>query len=320
MYARSYLPGFLFCLFVSLVASLLAQALPSVGHISLSLLLGMLLGNFFRLPSIVRPGCAFAEKRILEFSIALLGFNLSRHELGFLDAKLVTVLVSMVVLTICLSSMAGKWFRFPGDLGFLIGVGSGICGSAAIMASSGVLKSSKRNVVISLAITQFLGIIAMFLLPFLFRDFDKSFSAYMIGGALQAMGHVVASTSLLDAESANIAITVKMIRILLLTPLVLILSVYMSKKKTGEDSENSALRIPFYIFCFIFFVFLANFFELSSSFTGSVKKVSHFFFSIAMAGLGSNIKFEGLSKGFARYVGFAAVLFSLQCVFLFLCH
>jgi uncharacterized integral membrane protein (TIGR00698 family) len=222
----------------------------------------------------------------------------------------------MVVLVILLSVQAGKWLKFPGDLALLIGVGSGVCGSAAIMASAQVLKSSKKDIVLSLAITQFLGMIAMFLLPFLLNNFDKSFSAYMIGGSLQAMGHVVAATSLLDAESASIAITVKMMRILLLSPLVLILSFYVSSKTKKTEGGKVAIRVPLYILSFIIFVFLANYFELPASFTMNIKKMSNFLFAIAMAGLGSNIKFAGLSKGFGRYMSFATVLFVLQCIFL----
>lgn len=313
----TYVLGILFCFVVSVLGFFLADFFPSIGHISLSLIIGILLGNFFELPNSIKVGCIFSEKRILEFSIALIGFNLSRHELGFLDTKLVIVLVSMVIFVILLSVQAGKWLKFPGDLALLIGVGSGVCGSAAIMASAQVLKSSKKDIVVSLAVTQFLGMIAMFLLPFLLSNFDKSFSAYMIGGSLQAMGHAVAATSLLDAESASIAITVKMMRILLLSPLVLILSFYVSSQTKETEEGAASLRVPFYILCFMFFVFLANYFELPASFTMSLKKISNFLFAVAMAGLGSNIKFAGLSKGFGRYMSFATVLFVLQCVFLF---
>ncbi len=312
----TYVLGIFFCLVMSFFGLFLSEFFPSIGHISLSLMTGILLGNFFKLPNSVKLGCSFSEKRILEFSIALLGFNLSRHELGFLDTKLVVILISMVVLVILLSVQAGKWLKFPGDLALLIGVGSGVCGSAAIMASAQVLKSSKKDIVLSLAITQFLGMIAMFLLPFLLNNFDKSFSAYMIGGSLQAMGHVVAATSLLDAESASIAITVKMMRILLLSPLVLILSFYVSSKTKNTEGGRVPISVPLYTLFFILFLFIANYFELPASFTMNIKKISNFLFAIAMAGLGSNIKFAGLSKGFGRYMSFATVLFVLQCVFL----
>ena len=143
----------------------------------------------------------------------------------------------------------------------------------------------------------------------------------MIGGSLQAMGHVVAASSLLDAHSANVTIAVKMIRILLLTPLVIGLSFYVSGKKQ-ESGKAFSLKgiLPLYIFVFIFCVFLTNFYALPSALLSTTKALSHFLFSLAMVALGSGIKFSELSRGFGKASLFSAGLFVLQVLYLVLVY
>ena len=313
----AYVPGLLFCLCLSLLGLALAQFLPQLGHISLSLMLGIAFANFFPLKESFRVGIGFSEKRLLEFSIALLGLNLSYHDISFLSGGTILALVAMVALIILSSLFLGKLLGLSKSLSFLIGVGNAVCGSAAILATSRVLDLPKKNIVISIALVQFLGIIALFLLPFLFQNYDKNFSSFMIGGSLQAMGHVVAASSLLDAQSANVTIAVKMIRILLLTPLVIGLSLYVSAKRKKTDQAFSLKGIlPLYIVVFVFCFFLTNFFALPTELLSFTKAASHFLFSLAMVALGSGIKISELSRGFGKASLFSAALFVLQVLYL----
>ena len=317
MKLAAYVPGLFFCLCLSLLGLVLAQFLPELGHISLSLMIGIAFANFFPVNESLRVGIGFSEKRLLEFSIALLGLNLSYHDISFLSTGTILALVAMVALVILSSVFLGNLLGFSKSLSFLIGVGNAVCGSAAILATSRVLDLPKKDIVISIALVQFLGIIALFLLPFVFHNYDKNFSSFMIGGSLQAMGHVVAASSLLDAQSANVTIAVKMIRILLLTPLVIGLSFYVSGKRKNTNKSFSLKGIlPFYIVVFVFCVFITNFFSLHVEVLSFTKSLSHFLFSLGMVALGSGIKLSELSRGFGKASFFSTVLFVLQVAYL----
>lgn len=314
----SYFPGLFFCCFISLFALLFSSFVPQVGHISFALIFGVIFANLVSIKDSFESGLVFCEKKILELSIVLLGLNINHSDLKLINLQTLVILISMIVFVLSFSLLMGKLFRLPKSLCFLIGIGNAICGASAIMASSKVLGSSKKDTVLALAITNILGICALFVLPILLKTFDKDFSAFLIGGSLQAMGHVVASTSLLDSHSANLAITLKMARILLLSPVVIGLGFYQSKILSKKNSSKP--RVPFYILGFIFCLIIANLDFIPQDILTEIKKTNHFLLSIAMVALGLKIKFLELTKNLGRNMIFASFLFVLQFLFLFVLY
>lgn len=311
------IPGVLFCFIVSLAALGLAHFFPHMGHISLALILGILIANLIPLKASLQPGSSFCEKKILECAIALFGLNMTYQDLSFLSPGVVISLVLMVCLVILVSFFVGRFLGFSSSFSFLIGVGNGVCGSAAIMATSKLIKAPKKDIVLSLTIIHILGISSLFILPALFSGLEDFYSTYIIGGSLQAMGHVVASTTLLDPHMANVAIAVKMIRILCLTPLILILCFLFPGKKTTREASKMSFPVPVYIFIFCFFVFLTNAYGFTDDFRFYSKKLSHFLLSLAMVGLGSGIKFKDLQKGFGKNTAFGLFVFIGEVAFLY---
>ena len=316
----SYFPGLCYCVALSFFASFLSFYLPQVGHISLSLILGILVSNLFQMKNIFQAGVSFSEKKLLEVSIALLGLTMSYQDLSFLNFWTVLSLFVMILFVIGSSLFLGKILNFPSSFSLLIGVGNAICGSAAIMATSKVLSPAKKEVVRSLAIIHLIGIFALFVFPILFVNLDDSFSSFLIGGSLQAMGHVVASTALLDPSIANMAVAVKMLRIFFLTPLILGMCFYASRKKRKDLVSKTKFPLPLYIVFFVGFIILTNTYSFSAEFLSLSKKISRLLLSFSMVALGSNIKILELKKGFGKYTGFAALLFLMQLMFLYFCY
>ncbi len=70
------LPGLVIVIIVGSVSWLLGQYVPRLGAVTIAILLGVLVGNV--IPDMTRYGAGvkFAEKRLLPFSIALLGVEL----------------------------------------------------------------------------------------------------------------------------------------------------------------------------------------------------------------------------------------------------
>jgi uncharacterized membrane protein YadS len=75
------LPGLIVCILLALVAIGLGSLVPIIGAPIFGILLGIIVGNLWRLPSAARPGIAFSSKKILQFSIIVLGGSLSLSQI-----------------------------------------------------------------------------------------------------------------------------------------------------------------------------------------------------------------------------------------------
>ena len=307
----SLAPGVIFCYLLKVLASYLAMLSPQVGTISFSLLLGVLVANFFPPTNFFNRGIAFSQKIFLEIAIILLGLGLSYQDLAIINPYTIFMLCSMIGFTLCLSYFLGNFLGLPKSLSFLIGMGNAICGAAAIMASSRIIDSSKKETASAITLINILGIASLFLFPLFLKNYSPHTSGFLIGGSLQAMGHVIASTSLLDAETEQYAITIKMARIFLLTPVIFILSLNQKNKK-----EKRLPGIPYYILGFIGCVFLASSSFISAEALLFFKTIQRELLAIAMAGLGLSLNFSQVFYKLSRNLVFGASVFLMQIIFL----
>ena len=77
----------------------------------------------------------------------------------------------------------------------LIGIGTSICGSAAIVASSQFIAKEKKDITLALTTVNIAGLLGLFVLPTIicYVGLEKAETAILLGGSLQSVAHVVAS-------------------------------------------------------------------------------------------------------------------------------
>lgn len=242
-------------LFVALFASAAWQIaqLPAVAALNLSpLIIGIVLGMFYgntlhmHMARTWVPGIIFSSKKLLRLGIVLYGFRLTFQDLFFVGADGLGLGTIMLLTTFVGGTIVGvKLLRIPARLAMLTAVGSSVCGAAAVLAAEPVLRARPHESSVAVGTVVIFGTICMFLYPFFFGHgwlgMNQSVYGLYAGATLHEVAHVVAAGQAVSPEAANIAIITKMMRVMLMAPLLIALSLLLAwaaKRKSSESGEQ----------------------------------------------------------------------------------
>ncbi len=252
--SASLFPGLILCLTIAAAAQLLAEhyAAPQM---LFALLIGMAF-HFLAEDAKCAPGIQFSSKTLLRFGVALLGMRLTVTDVLSLGWGTIGLIAGGVALTILvgilLSRLLGRRARF----GLLTGGAVAICGASAALAISAVLpktKTSERDTIFTvIAVTAF-STLEMILYPVLvsFLELDDVFAGIFLGGTIHDVAQVVGAGYAVSPEAGDVATVTKLMRVSLLVPVVLIISLCF---KTREGGKSGALPLPLFVIGFCFFV------------------------------------------------------------------
>ena len=311
------IPGIILCSLIGFLALWLSVYIP-IGSITLAIILGIIIGNALNLGAHFKSGINYSEKYLLSIAIALLGIQLNFSILRELGYTTILMIVFTMGVTIFSSLIFAKWFGFDRRFSLLLGLGNGICGSSAIAATKDIVGANDEQVGLSIAIVNFLGTIGIFLLPFIghyLLHLSDLNAGVLIGNTLQAVGQVLAASFSVSQPTGEAATIVKMVRILLLAPVILILIFVFSRvnMKTNEGIKV-AYRIPLFVVGFFSFSLIQTFGLLNQEQVNVVSTMSHYALIVAMSGIGLKIAFDGIIKNGKKALLIAATIFGLQII------
>ncbi|WP_321930977.1 YeiH family protein [Paraburkholderia guartelaensis] len=250
-YLAGLIPGVALCIGVCLVSWLL-QALQArlFGHVWLeSLVLAILVGALVRI--VWTPGgrwtsgITFSAKTLLEISVVLLGVSFSAAALQATGVKLLAGIVVIVIAAILASYGIGRVLKLPRRMALLIACGNSICGNSAIAAVAPVIGASRDDVAASIAFTAVLGVAVVLGLPLLSLTLHLNAVQYgtLAGMTVYAVPQVLAATAPVSTVSVHIGTLVKLVRVLMLGPVMLLLSTLVPGRDptagTPEQSDGS---------------------------------------------------------------------------------
>lgn len=301
-----------------LISYFLEWSIPSypLGPVATALILGIFLGNILQISkkSTFTSGLRFCEKTVLEFSIILMGLKLNFSYLLKLGPKALVFVIVAIMITLIVAPIIGRFFKLNFKGALLTGVGSAVCGSSAIAAFNPVLGASAMQMALAIGIVNFLGTIGIFVLPviceiFQFSDIQSSF---LIGGTLQAVGHVAASGFSLGTKVGENAILIKMFRVLMIGPIVLIYSFYQSLKE-GRGKKISMPKFPLFIIGFLLASIVTSYFG-NNQITHYLLIISKILLTTAMAAIGLKISFKDLKNDGTSMLYTGTTIFIVQII------
>jgi len=235
---------------VVVIAAYGAHALvPALSPLSLSVLLGIVLANVWRMPAAATAGVEFAGRSVLRLGIALLGMELSLSALVDLGWQTMLGVVLVVAVTILgVTALAGV-MGISRDFGLLIGVGYGICGASAIAAAKSQTRTTDEEASYAIALVAICGTLSILVLPSIGLALgltDLTFGRWA-GAAVHDVGQVVATASTRSDVALHAAVLVKLARVALLAPVVLLLSVRARRTAVHGDGVRPPLLPAFVI-------------------------------------------------------------------------
>jgi uncharacterized integral membrane protein (TIGR00698 family) len=310
-------PGLVLVVILGLVAQgLAAVQQATLGRIWLealviALLLGVVARNLGLRLTRFDPGAAYAGKQVLEFAVLLLGVSVDVGALVATGPRLAIVVVVGVVTVLVLGFVVGRLLGLGPRLAFLVATGNAICGNSAIAAVAPVINADKSEIASSIALTAVLGVLLVLSLPLLIPLFGLSHYQYGVvaGMGVYAVPQVLAAAFPISDLSGEIATTVKLGRVMLLGPLVLIVGVVMTMG--GLRDRAARLRwstaLPWFVLGFLALAVLRNVALVPDLIAQPLRTLGIWLTIVAMAGLGLGVRFAVVRTVGPR-VGVAVIL------------
>ena len=302
MYSASKrnLPGLLVCLVIAMSTSFLSENYGGP-QLLYALLLGLSL-HFLYLNEAVQPGIDFCAKTILRLGVAFLGIRITFADIGAIGMNTGFMVVMAVAATVCLGFLLAKLLKLSPDFGLIAGGSVGICGASAALAVASVLPKSKENEQFTLLVVvgvTVLSTIAMVVYPFALQMLDIGAlpAGIFIGATIHDVAQVVAAGMLFGPEAGDVATVVKLFRVALLLPVVLVISIFFGAQKSSQKIGWGSLRlIPIFLLGFVALSIIASMQILPTGVTHQIGGISRWMLVIAIAAAGLKTNFQELAK------------------------
>ena len=323
--ATRHLPGLALAAFLATAGFALAE-LPWVKgtlHVS-ALLLVILLGIAWKslapMPAATLPGIALAQRPILRWAVAGLGFRLSVSEMLAIGAPALAVVVVSTAAALLFGWWIARRLGVGEKLGLLLGVGGAVCGASAVVAAESVVQGEKQDAAVAIGVITLLGTIGIVIYPLLGHAMGMSPLVYGVwdGASLHEMAQVVAAGFGVSDEAARVATVVKLARIALLAPIVLYLGWSLRHQHRAAGTAHVA-PVPWFLVVFVLCAVVNSLGWLPAPVTDLIRRGDLWLLCVGMAGVGlqagvSDLRRAGLrpiAAGALQWVFLAALSFTL---------
>ena len=275
----------------------------------IALLCGIFLANIGLESSWAKPSLSFASSQLLKIGVALIGFRLTFSEIleiGSLSGVL--VIISVVFISFFLIKWMAEKASVSKPLTILLAAGFPICGISAIAAVKPLSGADDEETGYAVGLITIFGSISILFFSILHLIFDIEINTlgWWIGLSVHDTSQVVAAASAISESSLDSAMVVKMGRILLLAPMLLMIS--LMKQQGIHSGQQQRFPIPIFIIGFVVAAAIGSANIFSKGFLDSIDAVRTFLITAAMFGLGSGIRLKSIKELGAKplRVGFIA--------------
>ena len=307
---------------------LLGYSKSPISTAMIAILLGIVLGNIFKMREGFLLGIDFTQKYILKLGIICLGIQLKPFEFLKFGTIAIPLIIVCIISVLIVVKLLIKKLKISTRMAYLISIGSTVCGTTAIMATAPIIKATKGEVAYAIANMTVFGIISMLIYPYLANIYfngDPLFVGLFLGTAIHETSQVAAAGLIYEQqfnspETLNVATVTKLIRntfLIILIPLF----AFLYNRNTAKTKNYSIVDIfPYFVLGFIGMIIFRNigdqFFlnedtqQIWQSSISNIKDSAKVFLSMAMAAIGLSTNLKDLkSMGYKPFiVGFIAMI------------
>lgn len=274
----------------------------------IGIILGMLYANSLRnhLPETWVPGIQFCSKKILRLGIILYGFRLTFQDVLNVGVAGILIDAVVVVVTILGGVWLGKLLKMDKDIALLTSIGSGICGAAAVLGAESTIQTKPYKTAVAVATVVIFGTISMFIYPIAYRAGFLQLSPQEMGiysgATLHEVAHAVGAGNAMGPEVSNVAIIVKMIRVMLLVPVLLVLGYWVARqaRRDGTSGKGGKVSIPWFALGFLAVIGFNSFDLLPVEVVDVINYIDTFLLTMAMVALGAETSIDKFKKAGAK--------------------
>lgn len=287
----------------------------------IGIILGMLYANSLRnhLPETWVPGIQFCAKKILRLGIILYGFRLTFQDVVAVGTAGIVIDAIVVIVTILGGVYVGKLLKMDRDIALLTSIGSGICGAAAVLGAESTIQTKPYKTAVAVATVVIFGTISMFIYPVAYRagilQLTPQEMGIYSGSTLHEVAHAVGAGNAMGGEIANVSIIVKMIRVMMLVPVLLVLGWWAASQAkapatgTKGAGKSGKVAIPWFALGFLLVIGFNSFNLLPPSLVDAINYIDTFLLTMAMVALGAETSIDKFKKAGAKPFILAFILY-----------
>lgn len=313
---KNILPGILICFVIAIPAWLLGVRFPLIGGPIFAILIGIIIASFKPL-TFFEKGIQFTGKKILQYAIIFLGFQMNLSNIIKVGGQSLFVMIFTLSAAFLTAFLLGKALKLDGKTTILIGVGTSICGGSAIAATAPVIDANHKEISQAISTIFLFNIIAVFIFPAMGHLIGLSDTGFGLwaGTAINDTSSVVAAGTAWSVHAGNetalnLATVVKLTRTLMIIPITLFLSFYMARKQETLKGEQHSVKeelhevkaegfqlkkiFPWFILFFILAAVINTFLPMPENVIGGLVFVGKFLIVMAMVAIGLNTHIKTL--------------------------
>ena len=324
----AFVPGLALCVALTAVAYGAARLPPLgvVGPVVLALLAGIAVGATAPVrhrAEALAPGVRFAARTLLKVGIVLLGVRLDARALVDLGPWVLVGSVLGAAVAFAAIEVAGRTLRVPVDLRRSVAIGTAICGASAIAAAMPVLRAKPVHASVAIGAISLLGTLGV--LGFAALDAlavaPAALVAALAGATLQEVGHVVAAGATVGGADGDLALLVKLSRVVLLAPALLLLAFWGRSPRTLEadpahEGSTTGARVaaptalPPFVLGFLALGAATSAGLLPAALVATAATAGSMLTAVAMAAIGLGVDVRGLGAAGRAAIALGAIGFA----------
>ena len=273
----------------------------SLSPLIVGIILGMLYANSLRnyIPDTWVPGIKFCTKQILRTGIVLYGFRLTFQQVLEIGLPAIIIDVIVIGITLLLGVIAGRLLKMDEKTTVMVSTGSAICGAAAVLGAEPVVKCAPHKTAIAVSTVVIFGTLSMFLVG--------------AGNAMDPEG------ALHLADQATIT---KMIRVMMLAPVLLIMSYIIARVRKARHTDvssdgKSKISVPWFAFGFLLVIAINSLLQsfsfipsdLMSTGINAINSFDNFLLTMAMTALGAETSIDKFKQAGAKPFYLAGIIY-----------
>jgi len=293
------IPGVLVCVVIALAATFLSDHYGGP-QLLYALFIGLAFHFLVANPQ-VKPGIDFCGRTVLRLGVALLGARITLTQVVQLGVGSAVTIIVAVVLTVLLGVLLSRCLKRPREEGLLSGAAVAICGASAALAVSSVLPQTKENerfTLLAVVGVTVLSTLAMIIYPFFLTlmELSPEQSGIFLGGTIHDVAQVVAAGMMLGPQTGDTATVVKLFRVMLLMPIVLIIVMLYRHHPAAQVTDAGVPLVPGFLLAFIVLMLANSVGVFTPDMIQVAGDTSRWMLVTAIAGAGVKTSFEDLLK------------------------
>lgn len=312
---KTVLPGLCVASAVAAVAFVLGRLFPIVGGPVFGILLGIVVGAV--VPAVRKDrfseGFTFSSKKVLQTSIVILGLGLSLGQVMNVGGSTFPVMIGTLVVALVGAALVGRWMKLDRELITLIGVGTAICGASAIAAVAAAIKPKQAHIAYALGTIFVFNIAAVLVFPALGHGMGMDGAAFGLwaGTAINDTSSVVAAAASFGNGSEPYAVVVKLVRALMIVPIVLVLARMAHKQHSADEKVRARDFVPMFIVLFLVASALRTIGLVPAAWQDGISAVAVFLITTALAAIGLSMRPAQLRAAGVKPLLLGGVLWAL---------